>query len=198
VFAGALKYNTAVHVLHLFMCIYLHLLIVRPGPQVERGKDTLYPGASKTTISYLDGTLPGDKGFDPLGLSDPEVGDVGFTNASWLKYSEVIHCRFAMLGAAGCIAPELLAKMGVIPEETGVVWFQSGVIPPLGSYKHYWTDPYSLFLVEIVLMQFAELRRLQDYRNPGSMGKQYFLGLEAGFKGSGDPAYPGQCQQHFL
>jgi hypothetical protein len=110
-------------------------------------------------------------------------------------------------------------------------------------------DPYSLFFVEVVLMQFAELKRLQvrpcspgregqragpsaaaaaagalhagparpalfllflsaltappvrlcpllsicpqDYRNPGSQGKQYFLGLEAAFNGSGAPAYPG-------
>ena len=40
-------------------------------------------------------------------------------------------------------------------------------------------------------MQFAELRRWQDYKNPGSMGKQYFLGLEAFLGGSGEPAYPG-------
>lgn len=41
-------------------------------------------------------------------------------------------------------------------------------------------------------MQFAELRRWQDFRNPGSQGKQYFLGLEEVLKGSGDPSYPGQ------
>jgi hypothetical protein len=29
-------------------------------------------------------------------------------------------------------------------------------------------------------------------RFPGSQGKQYFLGLEAIFKGSGNPAYPGE------
>jgi len=73
-----------------------------------------------------------------------------------------------MLGAAGCLAPEALAKMGVTPAETGVVWFRSGVIPPAGSYGNYWTDPYSLFLIEVVLMQFAELKRLQDFRFPGS------------------------------
>ena len=40
-------------------------------------------------------------------------------------------------------------------------------------------------------MQFAELRRLQDFKNPGSMGKQYFLGLESVLGGSGEAAYPG-------
>ena len=53
------------------------------------------------------------------------------------------------------------------------------------------TDAYSLFFIELLLFNFVELRRFQDYRKPGSMGKQYLLGLENGLKGSGDPAYPG-------
>jgi hypothetical protein len=65
------------------------------------------------------------------------------------------------------------------------------VIPPAGTYSNYWTDPYTLFLIEVVAMQFAELKRLQDFRFPGSQGKQYFLGLEKIFEGSGNPAYPG-------
>ena len=40
-------------------------------------------------------------------------------------------------------------------------------------------------------MQFAELKRWQDFRHPGSQGKQYFLGLEQVLQGSGNPAYPG-------
>ena len=71
------------------------------------------------------------------------------------------------------------------------MWFQTGVIPPAGTYDKYWADPYTLFFIEVIAFQFAELRRWQDYRKPGSMGKQYFLGLEEVLKGSGDPAYPG-------
>ena len=52
-------------------------------------------------------------------------------------------------------------------------------------------DPYSLFFVELWLFNIVELRRLRDYKEPGSMGKQFFLGLEKGLGGSGDPAYPG-------
>jgi light-harvesting complex I chlorophyll a/b binding protein 3 len=159
----------------------------------ERPKESLtFPTlASKSTLTYLDGSLPGDFGFDPLGLTDP-TNSGGFVNPQWLQYSEIIHARWAMLGAAGCIAPEVLAKFQPgFPEATNVVWFASGVIPPAGGYKEYWTDSVSLFYVEAVLMNFAELKRLQDFRNPGSQGKQYFLGLEKVLGGSGNPAYPG-------
>ena len=41
-----------------------------------------------------------------------------------------------------------------------VLWWKSGLIPPIGTYqKGYWMDPFSLFWVEIILMQFAELKR---------------------------------------
>lgn len=147
--------------------------------------------ASEQSLSYLNGSLPGDYGFDPLGMSDPE-GAGGFVTPEWLAYSEVIHGRWAMLGAAGCIAPEILSAMGAIPQ-TGdeAIWFKSGVIPPAGSYDKYWVDPYTLFFVEVVMMQFAELKRYQDFRYPGSQKEQYFLGMENAFGGSGNPAYPG-------
>jgi light-harvesting complex I chlorophyll a/b binding protein 3 len=147
--------------------------------------------ASEQSLSYLNGSLPGDYGFDPLGMSDPE-GAGGFVTPEWLAYSEVIHGRWAMLGAAGCIAPEVLSAMGAIPQ-TGdeAIWFKSGVIPPAGSYDKYWVDPYTLFFVEVVMMQFAELKRYQDFRYPGSQKEQYFLGMENAFGGSGNPAYPG-------
>lgn len=88
--------------------------------------------------------------------------------------------------------PSILSYAGLIPQAPEeVVWFKTGVIPPAGTYDAYWADPYTLFFLEVIAFQFAELRRWQDYRNPGSMGKQYFLGLEKGLGGSGDPAYPG-------
>merc|ERR1739848_816952 len=114
--------------------------------------------ASDQSLSYLDGSLPGDYGFDPLGVCDPEGKGFAVT-PSWLQYAEVIHARWAMLGAAGCVAPEILGKIGVIPAETAIPWFESGVIPPVGSYNRYWSDPYTIFFVEVVLMQFAELKR---------------------------------------
>lgn len=145
--------------------------------------------SSPQSLTYLDGTLPGDFGFDPLGLSDPE-GAGNFIDPKWLAYAEVINGRWAMLGASGMIAPEILGALGAVPAETGIAWTKSGVIPPLGTYD-YWADPYALFVLEIVLVAFAEHRRAQDYYSPGYGAKTPLLGLENFLAGSGDPTYPG-------
>jgi len=155
-----------------------------------RSKDDLYlMGVSDQNMTYLDGTLPGDFGFDPLGMSDPE-GAGGFVNPQWLAYSEVIHGRWAMLGVAGIVAPEVLGGMGIIPADTGLVWFKSGAIPPQGTFD-YWADPMTIFWVNMVMMNFAEIKRGQDYWYPGSQGETPLMGWEKGFAGSGNPAYPG-------
>ena len=100
-------------------------------------------GVSDQSLSYLDGTLPGDYGFDPLGLSDPE-GAGGFINPGWLAYAEVIHGRWAMLGVAGATAPETMK--GFNPDSTAVVWCKNGIIPAQGSYD-FWAPPTALFWV---------------------------------------------------
>lgn len=51
--------------------------------QVDRSKDQLF-FPSEQSLSYLDGSLAGDFGFDPLGLSDPE-GAGGFVDPEWLR-----------------------------------------------------------------------------------------------------------------
>jgi light-harvesting complex I chlorophyll a/b binding protein 3 len=95
-----------------------------------------------------------------------------------------------MLGVAGIVAPEILGGMGIIPESTGLVWFTSGAIPPQGSFD-YWASPMTIFWVNMCLMNFAEIKRGQDYWFPGSQAETPLLGWEKGFGGSGNPAYPG-------
>ncbi|KAI4368495.1 hypothetical protein MLD38_017047 [Melastoma candidum] len=85
-----------------------------------------FPGS--TPPPWLDGSLPGDFGFDPLGLgSDPET-------LRWNVQAELVHCRWAMLGAAGIFIPEFLTKIGILNTPS---WRWADILKP-GSVN---TDP---------------------------------------------------------
>lgn len=58
------------------------------------------PGSAQP--AWLPENLPGTYGFDPLGLAKEPALLQRFTEA------ELIHCRWAMLGAAGVLAVEVL------------------------------------------------------------------------------------------
>ncbi|KAJ6945631.1 hypothetical protein NC651_000635 [Populus alba x Populus x berolinensis] len=108
-----------------------------------------FPGS--TPPPWLDGSLPGDFGFDPLGLgSDPET-------LRWNVQAELVHCRWAMLGAAGIFIPEFLTKIGILNTPS---WYTAGEL-------EYFTDTTTLFIVELFFIGWAEGRRWADILKPG-------------------------------
>lgn len=120
---------------------------------------------------YLTGEVPGDYGYDPFGLSKKPQ--------DFAKYQayELIHARWAMLGAAGFIIPEAFNKFGANcgPE---AVWFKTGALLLDGNTLNYFGKniPINLVLAvvaEVVLLGGAEYYRLtngldlEDKLHPG-------------------------------
>eukprot|EP01026_Neomeris_dumetosa_P069949 TRINITY_DN6944_c0_g1_i4.p1 TRINITY_DN6944_c0_g1~~TRINITY_DN6944_c0_g1_i4.p1 ORF type:complete len:251 (-),score=45.75 TRINITY_DN6944_c0_g1_i4:178-930(-) len=137
--------------------------------------------------SYLNRTLPGDYGFDPLGLGkDPEA-------LKWYVQAELVHARFAMLGVAGIVIPGLLTKIGIlnVPQ-----WYEAGKVAAENPFLGL-TFP-TLFGFQFFMMTWAETKRWVEFRKPGSQsnpdsypGAEMMPGKVFALGGSGDPNYPG-------
>lgn len=129
----------------------------------------------KDAPAHLDGSLPGDFGFDPLNLgADAE-------NLKWFQQAELMHCRWAMLGVAGILFPEAasMAGAGSFP-----LWTEAGEVAngTVGSGL-------TLFWMQMILMNWVEVRRWQDMKNPGSVNQDPIFpqfsvtGTEVGYPG---------------
>jgi light-harvesting complex I chlorophyll a/b binding protein 5 len=90
------------------------------------------------------------------------------------------------MGAAGVLGTSILHAAG-----TGVPsWFDAGKV----SAERTGIPGGALFVVQMIMYNFVEIKRLQDFRKPGSQAEAgSFFGLESVFKGTGDMAaiYPG-------
>jgi len=99
--------------------------------------------------AWLPDSLPGNYGFDPLGLAKEPASLKRF------QESEVIHCRWAMLGVAGALAVELLGFGN---------WYDAPLWAVNGGNATWFGIPIpfdlnTLLAIEFVAMAAAESRR---------------------------------------
>jgi len=99
--------------------------------------------------AHLDGSLPADFGYDPLGLGkDP-------ASLKWYREAELQHARWAMLGVAGVLGQEVF--------NPSVFFYDAAAKATLPF------DILGLVAVQFLLMHFVELRRWRDFEKPGSV-----------------------------
>eukprot|EP00195_Chlamydomonas_chlamydogama_P006919 CAMPEP_0202889710 /NCGR_PEP_ID=MMETSP1392-20130828/299_1 /ASSEMBLY_ACC=CAM_ASM_000868 /TAXON_ID=225041 /ORGANISM="Chlamydomonas chlamydogama, Strain SAG 11-48b" /LENGTH=260 /DNA_ID=CAMNT_0049573105 /DNA_START=66 /DNA_END=848 /DNA_ORIENTATION=+ len=134
-----------------------------------------FPGT--TLPSHLNGTLPGDFGFDPLGLgTDSE-------RLNWYVQAELQNGRWAMLAVAGILFPELASNIGISWPGAGVKWFE---VP---DFKFY-APASTLSVVAAFLFHWVEIRRYQDIVNPGSVNQDPIFSNNK-LPDNNTPGYPG-------
>jgi len=127
--------------------------------------------------SYLDGTLAGDYGFDPLGLgADGKI--------SQYRVAEVIHARWAMLAVPGVVIPEALNLPGGVWTETGKVFLDGQTGRP----------EILEFVPVFAAIQIALMAGVEKFRSDGA-GPAGFVPFKGKFDESAfnglDPINPG-------
>ncbi|CAK0756035.1 hypothetical protein CVIRNUC_002420 [Coccomyxa viridis] len=157
------------------------VLRARPSHScVVRAERALWlPGSEPP--SHLKGELPGDFGFDPLGLGANEE------RLTWFAESERVHARWAMLAVAGILVQEI-----VRPD---VFWYEAALKSPM-PFGNSPAAILGLVAFELFAMHYVEVRRAYDLKNPGSVDqdpifKNYSLPKH-------EPGYPGGIFAPFI
>ncbi|CAN1174222.1 hypothetical protein LINPERPRIM_LOCUS9764, partial [Linum perenne] len=104
--------------------------------------------------AHLDGSSPGDFGFDPLGLATvPE-------NFERFKESELIHCRWAMLAVPGILVPEALGLGNWVQAQAWAA-LPDGQASYLGQPVPWGTLP-TILVIEFLSIAFVEHQRSME------------------------------------
>jgi light-harvesting complex I chlorophyll a/b binding protein 1 len=117
-----------------------------------------FPGS--TTPAYLD-NLAGSYGFDPLKLGENPA------NLSRFQESEVIHCRWAMLGVAGVLAVELLGQGD---------WVSAQARLAQGAKETYFGVEVPFDLGTVVALNFALMAGAESFRGNADAEKRVYPG----------------------
>jgi light-harvesting complex I chlorophyll a/b binding protein 4 len=105
-----------------------------------------FPGS--TPPNHLDGSLPADFGFDPIGLgTDPDF-------LKWAAEAERVHSRWAMLAVAGILVQEIARP--------DIFWYDAPTKVALPF------NIVGLVAFELFAMHFVETKRGLDFQKPGS------------------------------
>lgn len=105
-----------------------------------------YPGASAP--DYLDGTMPGDFGFDPLRLG--ESGPINY-----YREAELMNGRWAMMAALGITFTEAAG----LP-----AWFDAGASPQFADNLPF------LVGAQVLIMSILEFKRFEGFKNNNTSG----------------------------
>ncbi|KAF3659700.1 Chlorophyll a-b binding protein CP24 10B, chloroplastic [Capsicum annuum] len=111
-------------------------------------------GGNLVDPEWLDGSLPGDYGFDPLGLGkDPAF-------LKWYREAELIHGRWAMTAVVGIFVGQAWS---------GIPWFEAGADP--GAIAPFSFG--SLLGTQLLLMGWVESKRWVDFFDPDSQSVEW-------------------------
>ncbi|GAB4836472.1 Chlorophyll a-b binding protein 6, chloroplastic [Ancistrocladus abbreviatus] len=103
---------------------------------------------------HLDGSAPGDFGFDPLRLGEvPE-------NLERFKESELIHCRWAMLAVPGILIPEALGLGNWVKAQEWAA-IPGGQATYLGNPVP-WGNLPTILAIEFLAISFVEHQRSME------------------------------------
>jgi hypothetical protein len=156
------------------------------GKGPKKGKNAPKPAAAaigtvpsqalpfENAPASLDGSLPGDVGFDPCFLSTKQADlmsnyfnglfpddDVDIDGISWYREIELMHGRIAQLAVLGCIFPGYAHFAG--DEEVGLDAFS--YTNPLEAPSHI---PFIGTIQILTFMVCLEFRRIRIIRTEGS------------------------------